>query len=71
MICLSRYDSIGKFLSLQLFSVAMEQPLRICTVAFAISYNHEYSRFIHECIVAFVNTTLSWMRQFSHEMLGR
>jgi hypothetical protein len=39
----------------------------ICTVAFAISYNHEYSQFIHECVVAFVNTTLSRMRQLIHE----
>ena len=38
-----------------------------CTVAFAISYNHEYSQFIHECIVAFVNTAPSRMRQLIHE----
>jgi hypothetical protein len=39
----------------------------ICTVAFAISYNHEYSQFIHECTIAVMNTTLSWMRQLIHE----
>ena len=38
-----------------------------CTVAFAISYNHEYSQFIHECTIAVMNTTLSWMRQLIHE----
>ena len=38
-----------------------------CTVAFAISYNHEYSQFIHECTIAVMNTTLSRMRQLIHK----
>ena len=36
-------------------------PMVMCTVAFAISYNHEYSQFIHECTMvvhAIVDATI-------------
>ena len=48
-------------------SLTLSVWMGFCTVAFAISYNHEYSQFIHECTIAVMNTALSWMRQLIHE----